>query len=83
MTVHSTTLRDLATTMTVPTPELAWIPLLPLAAFALIILMGRRMGRLAAWLSVAALASSCLIVGALAPGVFRGDRLVLSWAWLS
>src|SRR3989338_5357701 len=80
---YAPTLGDLATMVTIPTPELAWIPLLPLAAFVLIILMGRRMGRWAAWLSVAALASSGIIVGALAPGLFRRDRLVLSWAWLS
>ena len=81
--MHPPTLGALATTITIPTPELVWIPLLPLAAFTLIILMGRRMGRLAAWLSVAALAGSGVIVGAIASGVWRGDRLVQSWAWLS
>ena len=47
------------TTTTVRAPELLWIPGLPLLAFAVLILFGRRAGRVSAWLAVAALASAC------------------------
>ena len=64
-------------------PELLLIPALPLAAFAAILLFGRRAGRSAAWLAVAALAASCGVSLGLGPAVARGDRLGVSWAWLS
>ncbi|MBI4004272.1 MAG: NADH-quinone oxidoreductase subunit L [Candidatus Omnitrophica bacterium] len=81
--MNAQNLSAVTTTITVPTPELAWIPLLPLAAFIIILLFGRRAARLSAWLSVAALASSGMVVLAIAGGVFRGARLILSWPWLS
>ena len=70
-------------TTTVTTPELLWIPALPLAAFVLLILAGRRLGRVSAWIAVAALAAACVMTLRLAGDVFRGDRLAVSWTWLS
>ena len=72
---------------TIPTvasadPRLVWIPLLPLSAFAVLILCGRRLGRLSAWLSVAALAGALFLTCRLAGPVFQGQRLALSWSWL-
>ncbi len=64
-------------------PHLVWIPLLPLAAFAILILVGRRLGRLSGWLAVAALAGSCALVLAIAAPVFNNRQLVVQWPWLS
>ena len=64
-------------------PMLAWIPGLPLAAFAVLILVGRRLGRASAWVSVAALASSAFLTLQLTPHVLDGQRLAVSWRWLS
>ncbi len=72
----------LAATIPTVTSSLAWIPLLPLAAFAVLMLCGRRLGRLSAWLSVAALAGSLLLTCRLAGPVFQGQRLALAWSWL-
>ena len=71
------------TTTTVHAPELFWIPALPLAAFAVLILLGRKAGRLGAWLAVAALAGSCVVTLSLAGAVCEGSHLAISWAWLS
>jgi len=62
---------------------LGLIPGLPLAAFAVLILIGRRLGRLSAWLSVAALTGSCALTWSLAGDVLHGQRLAVSWAWLA
>ena len=70
-------------TTTVTTPELLWIPALPLAAFALLVLAGRRLGRFSAWIAVAALAAACVMTLRFADGVFQGDRLAVSWTWFS
>ncbi len=64
-------------------PALLWIPLLPLAAFALLITCGRRLGRFSAVVTVAALAGSGGATLALAEPVFHGHRLSVQWAWLS
>ncbi len=67
---------------TITYPGLILIPLLPLAAFAVNILIGRRLGKLSAWLSVAALAGSWIFSMRLAPEIFRHNQLALQWAWL-
>ena len=59
------------------------IPGLPLAAFVLLILIGRRLGRWSAWVSVAALAGSCALTWSIAGEVLRGHRVAISWAWLA
>ena len=68
--------------VTMTAPQLVWIPALPLAAFAVLILIGRRLGKASAWLAIAALAASCGITLSLAPDVFHGTRLALAWTWL-
>jgi NADH-quinone oxidoreductase subunit L len=62
---------------------LPWIPGLPLLAVIVLIFTGRRLGRLSAWLSVAALAGSFLLTLAVADPVFHGSRLMVGWPWLS
>jgi NADH-quinone oxidoreductase subunit L len=69
-------------TMTARVPELAWIPGLPLLAFAALLLAGRRLGRFGAWVAIAALAGSCAATLALAPVVFQGHVLSVRWRWL-
>ena len=64
-------------------PRLALIPLLPLISFLLLILFGKRLGGLAPWGSVAALASAAGITFSIAKPVFDGVALGLRWAWLS
>ncbi len=68
---------------TLTVPQVALIPGLPLAAFAILIFFGRRLGRMSAWLAVAALAGACAGTLALAGPVVHGDRVAVSWAWLS
>ena len=68
---------------TLSVPELGWIPAFPLLAFLLLILWGRRFGRLSAWLAVSALAVSGLLVLSLAKSILQGYRLTASWFWLS
>jgi NADH-quinone oxidoreductase subunit L len=80
---HAASLGQLAASPPIVLPELFWIPAFPLAAFVLLILGGRRAGRLSAWLAVAALASSCALTLAIGEAVFNGQRLVASWSWLS
>ena len=63
-------------------PLLGWIPLLPLLAFAILILVGRRLGRVSAWLSVAALAAAFVLTGAIAPSIWQGEVLHVQWLWL-
>ncbi len=62
-------------------PELLWIPGLPVAAFALLILVGRRLGTASAGVAVGALAGSCAATLAIAEPVLHGHRLALQWAW--
>ena len=64
-------------------PALLLIPGLPLAAFALLILFGRRLGRFSAWVTVAALAGAAGTTLALAEPVLHGHRFAVRWAWLS
>ncbi len=65
-------------------PLFAWIPLLPLASFALLILLGRRLAPLVAgWVSVAALASSGVLTFLIGPEIWHGHSLSVRWAWLS
>jgi len=71
------------TTLTTSLPWLAWIPGLPLLAFAFLILLGRRLGRASAWVSVGALGVSCLLSLSLAAAVSAGERLVVWWPWLT
>jgi len=61
---------------------LLWIPLLPLAAFAINILLGRRLGWLSAWLSTAALAVSAGLSLQVGWAVLHGAAPALSWSWL-
>lgn len=63
--------------------QLGWIPGLPLIAFFVLILFGRRLGRVSAWLSVAALAASCGLTMAISADVFGYGRIGIRWAWLS
>ena len=64
-------------------PELAWIPLFPLCAFALLLGFGRRMGRGSAWVAIAALLASGLVTIGLGRAVYQGLRPTLTWAWLA
>ncbi|MBI3321138.1 MAG: NADH-quinone oxidoreductase subunit L [Candidatus Omnitrophica bacterium] len=64
-------------------PALLWIPALPLAAFVILILIGRRLMRWSAWVAVASLAGSCALTLSIAEPVFHGHRLWVQWAWLS
>jgi len=64
-------------------PQLRWIPLLPLLAFTILILMGRRLGRFSAWVAVAALATACGMTLSLGHAVFHGQRFAVSWPWLA
>jgi len=63
-------------------PLLPWIPGLPLAAFAILILVGRRLGRASAGVSIAAMVGSLALTGALAPAVFRVEHVGIQWTWL-
>ncbi len=45
-----------------PASWLVWIPMLPLVSFTILILVGRRLGAYSAWLSVAALTGSLLLI---------------------
>ena len=63
-------------------PWLCWIPGLPLAAFTVLILGGRRLGRLSAWLAIAALAGSFALAWSAAGPVLDGTCLVTRWQWL-
>ena len=62
--------------------QLALIPGCPLAAFAVLILLGRRLGRAAAWVSVGALAAAWLQTVRLAQIVLQGFQPELAWTWL-
>ena len=73
----------LALPSTVTAPELALIPLLPLAAFTVLILIGRRLGRFSAWLAVAALAGAAGVSLGVGPAVKAGQRLGISWPGLA
>ncbi len=64
------------------TSPLSVIPSLPLLAFALLILFGRRLGRASAWVAIAAMAGSLGAVWAIAPAVVRGEILSVRWEWL-
>ncbi|MBI3319237.1 MAG: NADH-quinone oxidoreductase subunit L [Candidatus Omnitrophica bacterium] len=64
-------------------PLLLLIPGLPLLAFVTLILLGRRLGRVSAWLSAAALGGSASLTLALADAVFKGQTLAFRWPWLS
>lgn len=67
---------------TVAMPQLALIPLWPLAAFVVLLLAGRRLKALAPWVAVAALLSSWTLTLGVAQPVFQGYRLALAWSWL-
>ena len=82
-TVDETFMMDHSVVITVPLRQLLWIPGYPLLAFAILILCGRRFGRLSAWLAVSALGCSCALVMTIAPAIFRSYRLVVTWPWLS
>ncbi len=79
---HATVVHATAT-LTIRAPELALIPAFPLAAFGLLIFFGRRLGRLSAWVAVAALCVSALLTGSIASAIVQGHRLSVGWAWLS
>jgi len=63
-------------------PWIAWIPALPLCAFAVLILVGRRLGHASAWLSVMALTFAFFLTIAAAPTIFDGAQLAVRWTWL-
>ncbi len=79
---HVAALQQTAT-LTLSAPELALIPVFPLAAFTILIFWGRRIGRFSPWLAVAALAASCAMTFSLMGAVLQHTRLTVSWAWLS
>ena len=58
------------------------IPALPLAAFVINILAGRRLGRASAWVSVGAVVGSCLLSLRVFQAVAGGARPALEWTWL-
>ena len=60
-----------------------FIPLLSLAAFAVNIFWGRRLGHKAAWLSIAASLASCGIALPVIFRVIQGGQLAAEWPWLS
>ena len=67
-----------------PLPSFVWIPLLPLAAFLLLILIGRRLpGALAGWLAALALACACGLTLGLGDTVAHGGTAAISWSWLA
>ena len=66
-----------------PAPQLLLIPGLPLAAFLVLILAGRRMGGVSAWVAVAALSGAAGISWGLARTVVAGAPLAVSWPWLA
>ncbi|MBI4341612.1 MAG: NADH-quinone oxidoreductase subunit L [Candidatus Omnitrophica bacterium] len=70
------------TLLLINAPSLAWIPALPLAAFALLILFGRRLGRFSGWLAVAALLGALAKTLSIAGDVWGGQQLIARWAWL-
>ncbi|MBI3997368.1 MAG: NADH-quinone oxidoreductase subunit L [Candidatus Omnitrophica bacterium] len=71
-----------ATTRLIVAPLLAWIPLLPLTAFTVLILVGRRLRQYSAWLAIAALAGAGGVTLGIAEPVWHGYRLGLSWPWV-
>ena len=62
---------------------LGLIPGLPLAAFAVLILFGRRLGRAAPWVAVGALVGAGMLTLMIAGEVIHGYRMAVSWPWLS
>ncbi len=79
---HAGAVIPLVTSVTFRSPLLLLIPGLPLAAFTLLILMGRRLGQASAWLAVGFLATAFGIVVAIADPVFQNVRLGIHWTWL-
>jgi NADH-quinone oxidoreductase subunit L len=73
----------LAPVVQVIEPGLLWIPGLPLAAFAVLILLGRRLGRASGWLAVASLVGALLGVVSIGAAVLDHQTLVLRWPWLA
>ena len=63
--------------------ELACIPLLPFAAFVILIFFGRRLKGVAPFVSIAALAGAIGITCSLLDAVAHGQTLSLRWAWLA
>jgi len=80
---HAAPFAESVVAVSIRLPQLLLIPGLPLLAFLVIILVGRRAARLSAWLSVAALASSFGLVLSLSGAIARGYRLTFTWPWLS
>ena len=74
---------SIAISRAVASPALVWLPLLPLSAFTILIFFGRRLGRLSAWVAVAALGGACALAGSLGEAVRSGRRLAVAWPWLS
>ncbi|OGX29391.1 MAG: hypothetical protein A3B78_01105 [Omnitrophica WOR_2 bacterium RIFCSPHIGHO2_02_FULL_67_20] len=64
-------------------PQLLLIPGLPLAAFTILIFAGRRLGRMSAWVAVAALAGAAGVSWGLSPTIWAGQQLAFSWPWLT
>jgi len=80
---HAALFTEAVVAVSIRLPQLLLIPGLPLLAFLVIILVGRRAARLSAWLSVAALASSFGLVLSLSGAIARGYHLTFTWPWLS
>ena len=62
-------------------PWLGWIPGLPLLAFVVLILAGRRLGRVSPWIAVAAMALACALTLSIARPIFHGVRFAVRWSW--
>ncbi len=78
----SSALPPIIVLQTITVPELALIVLWPLAAFLVLILVGRRLNGLAPWVAIGALASSWTLTLGIARGIFRGFRMAVTWVWL-
>jgi NADH-quinone oxidoreductase subunit L len=63
-------------------PQLALIPAFPLAAFAILILAGRHLGRWSAWLAIVALAAALGLTLTIWHAPFAGQPLIFQWTWL-
>jgi NADH-quinone oxidoreductase subunit L len=64
-------------------PWLFLLPGLPLAAFTMLILWGRRLGRASAWVSVGALVGAFVLTCSIGSQIAQGARFVAAWPWLS
>ncbi len=62
---------------------LLWIPGLPLLAAAILLLVGRRLGRWSSHVAIAAMSGSAALVFLIGSWILDGHRLGVRWIWLS